>query len=266
MASKAKNSFAVRTVSNHSPNLCGQTGRAIDATSSRGGTVRSVPSAGFTLIELLAVIAVVAILAAILLAAFGGIRTSTASAKTASNLRSLFNATQLWSQDNDGLMPDSAWYQSRSKIRSGDDFERNWSLHPYLEVPRHHVAEQGPTPFTCIASDRIIEGSGGFRRSITINHFTGIREGNLMGVGPVRMMAVENPSRMLLYATGIVVNGGYRSSVHVNLDNEDFLYPYNGKNMVVYLDGSVASLAQEAFEAKMEEDYRESPFWVGTFR
>lgn len=219
--------------------------------------------AAFTLIELLAVIAVIGILASLLIVAFRGIRQAADRTQTAANLRELVNATKLWSQDNDGLMPDSQWYASRTKIRAGSDFERDWSLHTYLEIPRNREADEGPTAFTCIASDRIVEGSGDFRRSISINHFTGIRSGDLMGIGPVRMRAVQTPSRMMLYTTGILLGYGYRSSVHPNLDSELFLYPYDGKNMVAFVDGSVSQLTEEAFKEKIEENFRDSSFWVG---
>ena len=228
--------------------------------------VRAERAPAFTLLELLAVIAVVAILTAILLPVVGSMRNAAASAKTASNLRQLMNATKLWSQDNDGLMPDSKWYASRSKLRAGSDFEKNWSLHPYVEIPRNRRGEKGPTAFTCIASDQIIRGHGRYRRSVSINHYTGIREGVTMSAGPVRMAHVEEPAKMMLYASGIVVGGGYRSSVHVGLDTEAFLYPYDGKNMIAYVDGSVDPMSREEFETKMEENFRQSPFWVGTYR
>ena len=55
---------------------------------------------GFTLIELLTVIAVVAILAAILLPAIQKVRTNAYRAESASNLRQVFAACALYSNDN----------------------------------------------------------------------------------------------------------------------------------------------------------------------
>lgn len=62
---------------------------------------------GFTLIELLTVIAVVAILAAILIPAVQKVRTNTLRAESASNLRQVFAACALYSNDNNLRMPNS---------------------------------------------------------------------------------------------------------------------------------------------------------------
>ena len=55
---------------------------------------------GFTLIELLTVIAVVAILAALLLPTVEKVRTNAYRAESASNLRQVFAACALYSNDN----------------------------------------------------------------------------------------------------------------------------------------------------------------------
>ncbi|MEC8189842.1 MAG: prepilin-type N-terminal cleavage/methylation domain-containing protein, partial [Verrucomicrobiota bacterium] len=55
---------------------------------------------GFTLIELLTVIAVVAILTALLLPAVENVRTNAYRAESASNLRQVFAACALYSNDN----------------------------------------------------------------------------------------------------------------------------------------------------------------------
>lgn len=62
-------------------------------------------SAGFTLIELLIVIGVIAILAAMLLPAIHGARSSTRSAGCKSNLKQLAYAMSLYVDDNDGCLP-----------------------------------------------------------------------------------------------------------------------------------------------------------------
>ena len=62
---------------------------------------------GFTLIELLTVIAVVAILVAILLPAIQKVRTNALRAESASNLRQVFAACGLYSNDNNLRMPNS---------------------------------------------------------------------------------------------------------------------------------------------------------------
>ena len=73
-------------------------------------------SFGFKLIELLTVIAVVAILAAIIIPALGGIRERANETKSASNLRQIGIAMQLYAQNNNGTLPavlspdDGVWF------------------------------------------------------------------------------------------------------------------------------------------------------------
>lgn len=80
---------------------------------------------GYTLIELLVVMAVVAILASIALPFFGSVEEKAQITRDLNNLRQLGIATQLYLNDNDGL------------IFSADQATTPWmkSLHPkYLEV------------------------------------------------------------------------------------------------------------------------------------
>lgn len=224
-------------------------------------------ASGFTVLELLAVLALVAILAAILLPVVSKVRTTAQAAETSSNMRSLIQAVKVWSQDNDGLMPDSKWYGSRTKLRAGPDFERDWSLHVYLEIPRNRDADEGPTAFTDIAADKIVRGFGRYRRSVVINHFTGIREGREMDAGPVRMINVERPSRMMLFVGGAATENGYPSSLsRGRVEDLNYLFPYGGKNMVGFVDGSVTQMDEPEFLEKLEEieNFRTSAFWTGT--
>ncbi len=67
----------------------------------------------FTLIELLVVIAIVAILAALLSAGVSRMKTTANAAKCISNLRQLYVCAQAFSSDNDGYLPQAAWYLPR---------------------------------------------------------------------------------------------------------------------------------------------------------
>jgi prepilin-type N-terminal cleavage/methylation domain-containing protein/prepilin-type processing-associated H-X9-DG protein len=61
---------------------------------------------GFTLIELLVVIAIIAILAAILFPVFARVREKARQTACASNLRQIGTAFQMYTLDNDDLLPD----------------------------------------------------------------------------------------------------------------------------------------------------------------
>lgn len=80
----------------------------------------------FTLIEILTVIAVIAILAAILLPAMGSIRERANETKSASNLRQIGVAMQLYAQNNNGLLPanlsddDGVWFIALTEFLQHD--------------------------------------------------------------------------------------------------------------------------------------------------
>lgn len=60
---------------------------------------------GFTLIELLVVIAIITVLAGILFPVFGSVRSASHKAACQSNLKQLYSAFQMYTQDLDGVLP-----------------------------------------------------------------------------------------------------------------------------------------------------------------
>jgi len=84
---------------------------------------------GFTLIELLVVIAVIAVLLAILLPALGLARMHAKRVASASNLRQIGMAMELYTQDNRGFFPESSHGLTGQAAR-----QRSWifTLSPYV--------------------------------------------------------------------------------------------------------------------------------------
>ena len=70
--------------------------------------MKSTFTRGFTLIELLVVIAIIAILAAILFPVFSRAREKARQTRCLSNLRQIATANQIWTQENDEMMPSAA--------------------------------------------------------------------------------------------------------------------------------------------------------------
>ena len=71
-------------------------------------------SRGFTLIEMLVVIAVVCVLLAMLMPAVNGARQKATAAICASNMRQIYQATILFTQDNNGQLPLPTWVQENA--------------------------------------------------------------------------------------------------------------------------------------------------------
>ncbi len=84
---------------------------------------------GFTLIELLVVVAIMAVLMAILLPALGMARVQAKHLASASNLRQIGTAMELYTQDNRGFFPESS-----HGLTGREACRRSWvfTLSPYL--------------------------------------------------------------------------------------------------------------------------------------
>jgi prepilin-type N-terminal cleavage/methylation domain-containing protein/prepilin-type processing-associated H-X9-DG protein len=77
---------------------------------------RSHARRAYTLVELLAVIAIIGVLAAIVIVSVGRVRESARTSRCGANIRQLQSLSLLWSQDNQGWVPQAMW--SHPNIRS----------------------------------------------------------------------------------------------------------------------------------------------------
>ena len=86
----------------------------------------------FTLIELLVVIATIAILASVAVPAFNRVFESAKAAKDMSNLRQIGAATQMYTNDNNGVFPGSATLTWMSQLEQNQKYLSSWRV---LESP-----------------------------------------------------------------------------------------------------------------------------------
>jgi prepilin-type N-terminal cleavage/methylation domain-containing protein/prepilin-type processing-associated H-X9-DG protein len=93
----------------NNPNIS-ELGASVRILHQGSSSLRSASPRAFTLVELLTVIAIVAILVALSMVGISSMRTNANTAKCTSNLKQLFLSAQNFSTDNNGYLPQAAWY------------------------------------------------------------------------------------------------------------------------------------------------------------
>lgn len=205
------------------------------------------PPPGFSLIEMMAAIAVIFILAAIVIAGIGKVRERANTATCAANLRSIHSGLSLFIQENNNRMPE-LWNQQPPYTRIPNFNEeqepvgtRNLSFildRKFGIDPKIFVCPEGAddpditnfyrTPFSTWNKD------GG------VFHLFGRSPFDTEDTAPRTMHfllseAAASPSNLIiLYDSVVPGNPAFRQEP-----------PHNGKMNMLFLDGSVRTLARE---------------------
>lgn len=223
---------------------------------------------GFTLIELLTVIAVVGILAAILIPSAGKVRTNALRAESASNLRQVFAACGLYSNDNNLRMPNSFIAKNDDTGRKQSSWKEQLINGGYFGnatggTRLHHSQFKvlGSPIQRRVASDVTIDknrfSTYGMNTILTM-----IRKEEAVSAGmtTTRLLA---PGRTLYISEGQLNSGGQWFGVGVSPWGS---LPNNTDGIVtfVYADGHVGQIPVEEFPAQIGKKYSDSwYFWRG---
>ena len=221
---------------------------------------------GFTLIELLTVIAVVGILAAILIPSVGKVRTNALRAESASNLRQVFAACGLYSNDNNLTLLNS-WIGANEELGRA---QGNWCKQllegGYLSDSgsgwRHQQKVLG-SPIqrreaSAVTIDKTPPRYGTYGMNWVLN---GVSKDNKSS-GQLPMSRLLAPGRTLYISEGNLSDGDQWFGVSVSPGSP----PNNTDGIVtfVYADGHIGQMPIEEFPAEKGEKYSESWYlWQG---
>ena len=150
---------------------------------------------GFTLIELLTVIAIIGILAAILIPVVSRVRMTTASSKSASNLRQIGTALTLYLNDHGDRMPARQTWHVEFLPYLGFDVEPGGPFPKNLEDIFFHPRDIQPP-----------RDDGGPRRSYAINNPAW--DGNFPSLSGMPFSRIHTPSHLMVF-TERPNQGGY---------------------------------------------------------
>lgn len=225
---------------------------------------------GFTLIELLTVIAVVAILVAILLPAIQKVRTNAYRAESASNLRQVFAACALYSNDNDFALLNSWIGPNEEEGRAQSSWKDQLLVGGYLgnatgeARPHHSKLKVLGSPIqhreaSEVTIDRNPPRYGTYGMNFVLN---GVGKNKPMSSGQLAISRLLAPGRTLYISEGWLDDGARSFGVSVSPWNR----PNNtdGIGTFVYADGHIAQMPIEEFPAEKGQAYSDSwYFWQG---
>ena len=223
---------------------------------------------GFTLIELLTVIAVVGILAAILIPSVEKVRTHALRAESASNLRQVFAACGLYSNDNNFRLLNSFVAANEEEGRS----QGSWCIQllegGYLSDGRSGNGRQnykvlGSPVQRREASDVTIDKNPPRYGTYGMNSVLAMVGKNAtFSSAQVSMSHLLTPGRTLYISEGRLASGNQWFGVSV----APWELPNNTDGIVtfVYADGHIGQMPTEELPAEKGKPYSESwYFWQG---
>ncbi len=203
----------------------------------------------FTLIELLTVIAIIAVLAAILIPAIGRVRASANEASCASNLRQLSQALLLYTQENQGSLPNpnrDNWDVAALSILESGVGEPAYSK--ILHCPADEVLRttSNPDEARSYSMNPVVMAYASYEYADTPN------VNSATGFG-LRLNQIAQPGKTVLLLERHESLNTYNSG---NFITAGAAFPYHGETMnVAYCDGHVGSVDASLSVGDFQKDY-----------
>jgi prepilin-type N-terminal cleavage/methylation domain-containing protein len=207
---------------------------------------------GFTLIELLSVIAVVGVLVAILIPAVVKVRTLALRTETASNLRQVYNACILYSQDHKFALPNAYIAPNDTTGRKQGYWTRQLVNGGYLGAP-DKTSFVHPQGYSVLGSpiqrrelpDVTLDVDPPRMSTFGMNGVTSIHRNNSLA-SSLTLNKFASPGRTLFISEGHIGEGSGWFGVSVDPWGSS---PNNTDGIITfaYVDGHIGQMTEEEF-------------------